>query len=62
LVSIGASQQLKPHIAGALKAGNTLEEITAAVVQTLPYIGFPYALSALVLIANYEEGNTEAYR
>lgn len=62
LVCIGASQQLKPHIASALKAGNTLEEITAAVVQTLPYIGFPYALSALALIANYEEGNTEAYR
>ena len=50
LVCIGADMQLKPHIAGAIKAGNTLEEITAAIVQVLPYIGFPPALSALVKV------------
>ena len=55
--------QLKPHIAGAIKAGNTLEEITAAIVQVLPYIGFPPALSALVKVLQYNENaSNEAYR
>jgi len=63
LTAIGAAQQLKPHIAGALKAGNTLEEVTAALVQALPYIGFPYALSALMMIAKYDpDEKSEAYR
>lgn len=63
IASIGAATQLKPHIAGALKAGNTLEKVTAAFVQALPYIGFPYALSALMLVVKYNEGDSsEAYR
>ena len=63
LVAIGASTQIKPHIAGAVKAGNTLEEVTAAIVQALPYTGFPAALSALMLVAKYDEGgSSEAYR
>ena len=63
LVTIGAATQLKPHIAGAIKAGNTLEEVTAAIVQALPYVGFPYCLSALIMVANYDENaKTEAYR
>ena len=63
IASIGAATQLKPHIAGAIKAGNTLEEVTAAFVQALPYIGFPYTLSALILVTKYEEGeSSEAYR
>lgn len=62
LASLGASTQLKPHIAGAIKAGNTLEEVTAALVHALPYIGFPYALSALVLVTQYDENvSSEAY-
>ena len=63
LVCLGAATQIKPHIAGAVKAGNTLEEVTAAVVQVLPYIGFPSALSALIQIANYDPAaSSEAYR
>jgi 4-carboxymuconolactone decarboxylase len=63
IASLGASAQLKPHIAGAVKAGNSLEQITAALVQALPYIGFPYALSALLLVTQYDEKKSaDAYR
>ena len=63
LTAIGQAMQLKPHINGAVKAGNTLEEVTAALVQALPYTGFPKALSALVLITQYDaSGSSEAYR
>ena len=54
---------VKAHISGALKAGNSLLELTAALVQALPYIGIPNAFSALIMIANYDEnGSHEAYR
>lgn len=63
LVAIGAATQIRPHIAGAIKAGNTLEEVTAAIVQALPYTGFPNALSALMQIAKYDSNaSSEAYR
>ena len=50
-------------ISGALKAGCSLLELTAALVQALPYIGFPAGLDALLLIARYDGGaSNEAYR
>ena len=39
LAATGASAQLPAHISGALRAGNSLLEVTAALVQALPYIG-----------------------
>ena len=55
--------QLRPHVAGAIKAGNSRQRVAAALVQVLPYIGGPYALSGLVLVANYDENaSSEAYR
>lgn len=39
--------QLRSHIKGAIKAGNTKEEVTAAIIQCMPYVGFPNALTAL---------------
>ena len=63
LAAIGAGTQLKAHISGAVKAGNSMLELTAALVQALPYIGFPNALTALAVIANYDESEShEAYR
>lgn len=62
LVSISASAQIKPHIHGALLAGNSMKEITASIVQVLPYVGFPAALSALLQVVQYSDENTEAYR
>ncbi len=38
---------LKSHIKGNLKAGNSKEIITAAIIQCLPYVGFPNTLAAL---------------
>ncbi len=38
---------LKSHIKGNLKAGNSQETITAAIIQCLPYVGFPNTISAL---------------
>ena len=38
---------LKSHIKGNLIAGNSKETITAAIIQCLPYVGFPNTLAAL---------------
>lgn len=50
LVAIGADSQLQSHYHGGLKAGNTPEIIAAAVIQCLPYVGFPAAIKALKII------------
>lgn len=47
LAALGAEAQLKAHVLGAYRAGNSVLELTAALTQALPYIGFPYALNAL---------------
>ena len=63
IAAIGASTQLRPHVAGAIRAGSSRQKVTAALVQVMPYIGGPYALSGLVLVANYDENApSEAYR
>ncbi len=38
---------LKSHIKGNLKAGNSIETITASIIQIMPYIGFPDSFAAL---------------
>jgi 4-carboxymuconolactone decarboxylase len=43
----GADVQVRAHAAGNLKAGNTVETQTAAMIHSLPYIGFPRALNAI---------------
>lgn len=50
LATIGADSQLHSHYQGSLRAGNTPERMTAAIVQCLPYIGFPAAIKALNII------------
>ena len=50
LTTLEAESQLRSHYHGCLKAGNTPETMTAAVIQTLPYIGFPAAIKALRII------------
>lgn len=47
LVTTGNSATLKSHIKGNLKAGNSKETITAAIIQCLPYVGFPNTIAAL---------------
>ena len=47
LVTTGNSATLKSHIKGNLKAGNSKETITAAIIQCMPYVGFPNTIAAL---------------
>lgn len=47
LVTTGNTTTLKSHIKGSLKAGNSEETVTAAIIQCLPYVGFPNTLAAL---------------
>lgn len=59
LAALGAEKQIGAHIVGNLKAGNDKNVMLAAMVQALPYIGFPNALSAINLIKTAE---VEKYR
>ena len=43
----GAEVQLRSHVAGALKAGNTKEEIVCALAHAMPYMGIPRLFNAL---------------
>ena len=43
----GADVQVRAHAAGNLRAGNSLQVQTAAMIHCLPYIGFPRALNAI---------------
>jgi 4-carboxymuconolactone decarboxylase len=43
----GAEFQVRGHAAGNLKAGNSVEVQTAAIIHCLPYIGFPRAINAI---------------
>ena len=47
LVTTGNTITLKSHIKGSIKAGNSKETVTAAIIQCLPYVGFPNTLAAL---------------
>ena len=50
LTTLEAESQLHSHYHGNINAGNTPETLTAAVIQCLPYIGFPAAIKALRII------------
>ena len=50
LTALGAEKQLPAHILGAMRAGNSKETLLAAMVQLMPYIGMPNALTAINLI------------
>lgn len=49
-VTLEADSQVNSHTVGNLKVGNSKETLVAAVIQCLPYIGFPSALKALNVI------------
>ena len=50
LTTLEAESQLHSHYHGNINAGNSSETLTAAVIQCLPYIGFPAAIKALRVI------------
>lgn len=47
LTTLEAESQLQSHFHGNIKAGNSPQTVASAVIQTLPYIGFPAAIKAL---------------
>ncbi len=50
LTTTGNMQTLKSHIKSNLKVGNSIETITATIIQTMPYVGFANGLSALKVV------------
>lgn len=59
LATLEAESQLASHYYGNLNAGNSPEVLAAAVVQCLPYIGFPAAIKAIRIIKqNYQNDIT----
>lgn len=50
LATMEAESQLQSHYHGNINVGNTPEMLAAAVIQCLPYIGFPAAIKALRII------------
>ena len=55
LATLGVERQLASHATGSLKAGNSKATLYAAMIQCLPYIGFPNALNAIRVIQVAEE-------
>ena len=50
LVTTGNTETLKSHIKGNLKVGNSDKIIASAIIQCMPYTGFPNALKALKIL------------
>lgn len=53
ITTMGTEAQMRSHLIGNLKVGNSLEDVTAAVIQCMPYIGFPAAFKTLKAIRDY---------
>ncbi len=54
LAALRADVQMKAHVIGNLRAGNSKEMMYAEMVQCLPYIGFPAAFNAINIIKSVE--------
>jgi len=50
ITSLGQKDMIPEHVKAALRAGNTREELVEAIMQCLPYTGFPLATGTLVQI------------
>jgi hypothetical protein len=49
--AIGQTEELKPHLRGALNLGWTADELREALLQTSGYAGFPAAHEALRVLS-----------
>lgn len=47
LTTLGMTAPLKSHVYGNIKVGNSIEDIYAALIQCLPYVGFPLTFLAI---------------
>lgn len=59
LTTLGAEKQIPAHIVGNLKVGNDRNKLLAAMIQAIPYIGLPNALTTINLI---KEAKIENYK
>ena len=50
LATLGLERQLRPHVAGAIKAGSSRDTVLAALIHCFPYIGFPNAMNAIRVV------------
>jgi 4-carboxymuconolactone decarboxylase len=46
----GAESQLKAHVQGNKKVGNSKETVISAITHCLPYVGFPRTLNAMACL------------
>jgi 4-carboxymuconolactone decarboxylase len=46
----GTEKQMASHAVGNMKVGNSKETLISAMIQALPYIGFPRSLNAIYVI------------
>lgn len=60
LATLEADSQLHSHYQGNINVANTPEMLTAAIIQCLPYIGFPAAIKALGIIRKEYAGSVPA--
>jgi 4-carboxymuconolactone decarboxylase len=51
LAAIGQTEELRPHLRGALNLGWTADELREALLQTSGYAGFPAAHEALRVLS-----------
>lgn len=52
----GAESQVRAHVRGNLRMGNSRETLMAALTHCLPYMGFPRTLNALACVTETEGG------
>lgn len=50
LTAAGRAAQLRVHMRSALRVGVSVRELEEVVIHTVPYIGFPLAIDAMVLL------------
>lgn len=55
LTTIRSDTQIKAHLIGNLKVGNSKEKIIATMLQCLPYVGFPAVMNTINMLKNVED-------
>ena len=57
LTATGAEKQIEAHVVGAMRAGNDKEKLLATMIQAIPYVGLPNAMTTINVIKNTEIEN-----
>lgn len=57
LVTQGVETQIATHIKRGLHIGLSYEEITEAIMQLIPYVGFPRIQNALIILQKIKNTN-----